>query len=82
MNTSASIDHDCQIGDGVHVAPGSHLAGGVSVGAACFLGAGTIVIPGVTIAANTTTGAGAVVVRDLDEPGTYVGVPARRLVRV
>ncbi|HOM34019.1 MAG TPA: acetyltransferase, partial [Clostridia bacterium] len=26
------------------------------------------------------TGAGAVVVRDITEPGTYVGVPVRRIV--
>ena len=33
----------------------------------------------ITICGGCMIGAGAVVVRDIEEPGTYVGVPARRL---
>ena len=34
VNTAATVDHDCRIGDYAHLAPGSHLAGGVSIGEA------------------------------------------------
>ena len=33
INTGATVDHDCRIEDAVHIAPGCHLCGGVSVGA-------------------------------------------------
>jgi acetyltransferase-like isoleucine patch superfamily enzyme len=42
-----------------------------------FLGIGAKVIPGVKIGAGTTVGAGAVVIEDLPENVTAVGVPAR-----
>jgi UDP-perosamine 4-acetyltransferase len=38
-----------------------------------------VVIHGVRIAAGCLVGAGAVVTKDLTEPGTYVGTPAKRL---
>ncbi|HXG48229.1 MAG TPA: sugar acetyltransferase [Methylomirabilota bacterium] len=30
VNTSASVDHDCVLEDGVHICPGAHLPGGAS----------------------------------------------------
>lgn len=79
VNTRASVDHDARLGDGVHVAPGATLCGGVTVGDDALIGAGATLAPGVRVAGGSTIGAGAVVVRDLPEPGTYVGVPARRI---
>src|SRR5262249_46207311 len=32
INTRAAIDHDCQIGETVHIAPGATLSGSVTVG--------------------------------------------------
>jgi sugar O-acyltransferase (sialic acid O-acetyltransferase NeuD family) len=81
VNTAASIDHDCAIGDFVHVAPGVRLAGNVTLGEGAFLGIGSCAIPGVTIGAWTTVGAGASVVHDLPADVTAVGVPARPLRR-
>lgn len=78
INTNASVDHDCVVGAYSHIAPGSALAGGVTVSCEVFLGAGARVIPGVSIAAGTVVGAGSVVVKDIDFPGTWVGVPARQ----
>jgi UDP-perosamine 4-acetyltransferase len=77
VNTGATIDHDCKIGNYAHVAPQCGIAGTVSVGSLAFLGVGTKVIPGITIGDKTTTGAGAVVVRDLPGESLAVGVPAR-----
>lgn len=79
VNTSASIDHDCQVGDCVHVAVGAHLAGTVSVGAEAWIGIGAVVSNNIHICGQCMIGAGAVVVSDITEPGTYVGVPARRI---
>lgn len=79
VNTCSSVDHDCKIGDFVHVAVGAHLAGSVEVGEASWIGAGAIVNNNLCICGSCVIGAGAVVVKDIKEAGTYVGVPARRM---
>lgn len=81
INSNASIDHDCDIGAFTHIAPGSALAGTVKVGDAVFMGVGSRAIPGITIAEGAIVGAGAVVVRDIDSAGTWVGIPARQITR-
>lgn len=78
INTSASVDHDNDLEDFVHLSPGVHLAGTVRVGEGTWIGIGASVINNLRIAADCRIGAGAVVVRDLVERGTYVGVPARK----
>ena len=80
VNTSSSIDHDCIIGDFVHVAVGAHLAGSVMVGDNSWIGAGAIVNNNLCICSGCMIGAGAVVVKDIKEVGTYVGVPAKRVI--
>ena len=79
VNTCASVDHDCVIGDYVHVAVGSHLCGTVSVKNETWIDAGTIVSNNISICSECMIGAGAVVVRNITEKGTYAGVPVRRL---
>jgi sugar O-acyltransferase (sialic acid O-acetyltransferase NeuD family) len=79
INTAATVDHDNIIGDYVHISPGSHLAGTVTVSEGTWIGIGATVINNLEITHDCMIGAGAVVVRSLIEPGTYAGVPARRL---
>jgi sugar O-acyltransferase (sialic acid O-acetyltransferase NeuD family) len=79
LNTGCSIDHDVRLADGVHICPGSRLAGGVHVGSRSWIGIGSSVIQQVRIGADVTVGAGAAVVRDLPDGVTAVGVPARVL---
>ncbi len=78
LNTNCTVDHDCRIGDFVHVAPGATLSGGVKVGDSALIGAGATVIQYRTVSPFCTVGAGATVVEDLNEPGIYLGTPARR----
>ncbi|MBS9404032.1 NeuD/PglB/VioB family sugar acetyltransferase [Halomonas sp. TRM85114] len=79
VNTNATVDHDCRLGDNVHVATGAILCGGVSVGDNGMIGAGATLVHGVRVCADCVIGAGATVVRDIDQPGIYVGTPARRI---
>lgn len=79
VNTAATIDHDATIGDYVHISPGVHIAGTVSIGKGAWIGIGTVVSNNVVIARRSITGAGTVVVKDIRESGTYVGVPAIRV---
>jgi sugar O-acyltransferase (sialic acid O-acetyltransferase NeuD family) len=79
VNTGATIDHDGRLGHGVHASPGVHLAGDVVVGALSWLGIGSMVREGVRIGQGVTVGAGAVVVRDVADGLTVIGVPAHPL---
>ena len=79
INTGATIDHDNHLEDFVHISPGAHLAGTVKVGQGSWLGIGSMVSNNINITSNCMVGAGAVVVKDITETGTYVGVPARRV---
>ena len=42
-----------------------------------LIGIGVIVSNNINICGDCIIGAGAVVVKDIDEPGTYVGMPAK-----
>lgn len=79
INTSSSVDHDCIVEDFCHVSVGAHLSGTVVVGMGTWIGAGATVINNVNICGGCTIGAGAVVIKNIDEPGTYVGVPVRKI---
>jgi len=77
VNTGASIEHECVIGAFTHVSVNAVVAGRSHVGELCFLGANSTVVDGISIVSNVVVGAGGCVPRSIDEPGTYVGVPAR-----
>lgn len=77
LNTGASVDHDCRLGDLVHAAPGSRLGGGVVAGNGALLGLGCSVLPGVTLGNWSVVGAGAAVVCDVPGETVIVGVPGR-----
>jgi sugar O-acyltransferase (sialic acid O-acetyltransferase NeuD family) len=77
VNTAASVDHECLLGEGVHVAPGATLCGCIEVGANTLIGPGATVVPRVRIGSNVIVGAGAVVTRDLPDNVVAWGSPAR-----
>ena len=77
INTGAIIEHDNIIEDYVHISPNATLGGTVKIGESTHVGIGSIVKNNITICKNCTIGAGAVVVKNIIEEGTYVGVPAR-----
>jgi sugar O-acyltransferase (sialic acid O-acetyltransferase NeuD family) len=79
INTGASVDHECRLGDGVHLCPGVRLAGCVDIGDFATLYTGAIVIPRIKIGEGAVIGAGAVVIRDVPPHTVVVGNPAREL---
>lgn len=79
VNSGAIVEHDAEIGDFCHLAPGSVTGAGARLGASVLLGTNAAVLPGRCVVKGTVIGAGAVVARDITRSGTYVGVPARQI---
>jgi sugar O-acyltransferase (sialic acid O-acetyltransferase NeuD family) len=77
VNTGAVVDHDCVLEDHVHVASGATLGGNVHVSHGAHVGLGASVIQGCRIGELAVVGAGAVVIRDVSQGTTVMGVPAR-----
>jgi len=65
------IQHCVTIGemDGTHKCP--------VIGEGCFIGARAIILGNITVGNNVKIGAGAVVIRDVPDNCTVVGIPAR-----
>lgn len=78
INTAAVVEHDCVLEDCVHISPAVALGGTVRVGRQTNIGIGACVRNNISICEDCTIGAGAVVVKNIMEPGTYLGTPARR----
>jgi len=79
INTGACLDHDNKISDFAHVSPGAVFGGTVFIGSGTHVGIGSCIKNNIVICDDVVIGAGAVVVSDIVEPGTYAGVPARRI---
>lgn len=79
LNTGSVVEHDNCLGDFVHISSKAALGGTVSVGDGTLVGIGAAVKNNIHICGGCTIGAGTVVVKDISTPGTYVGIPARRM---
>jgi sugar O-acyltransferase (sialic acid O-acetyltransferase NeuD family) len=75
VNTSAVIDHDCEIGCHNHIAPGATLSGGVMTGPGVHIGTGANIIQLVTIGAGVVVGAGATITKNVEK--NTICYPAR-----
>lgn len=90
LTAPISIGCDTYLGPQVMLCAGTHQIGEtnrragatlgrpISIGSGCWIGARTVILGGVTIGKGCVVGAGAVVARDCEPNGLYVGVPARR----
>jgi len=73
----AHVGHNCRVGEDTLLCAQAVLAGGVTVGDRCFIGVGAHVREKVVIGNDATVGMGAVVLGDVADGATVVGVPAR-----
>ena len=79
INIGSTISHDAKIGSFVTISPAVHLAGNVTLEENVFLGINATIIERIKICANTVIGAGAVVTKEINDCGTYVGIPAVKI---
>lgn len=76
LNTDTVIEHECEVGEFVNVAPGAVLLGSVIVEEGAFIGANAVIRQGVTVGQDAVIGQGAVVVKDVPPGETWIGNPA------
>jgi UDP-3-O-[3-hydroxymyristoyl] glucosamine N-acyltransferase len=79
INLSCTIGHDSFIGDYNVINPTVNISGGVKMGNEILLGTGTQILQNKNICSNCVVGAGAVVTKNLEEKGVYVGAPAKNI---
>ncbi|HWT73649.1 MAG TPA: acetyltransferase [Mobilitalea sp.] len=79
LNTSSTIEHECKIGDFVHIAPGCTLCGNVQVEEDTHIGAGSVIKQGIHIGKNTMIGMGSVVLGDIKSGVTAFGSPCKEV---
>ncbi len=78
INTNALIEHDAVIGDYCHVSTGAIINGDCKVESKCFIGSNSVISNGIKICQDCIIGAGSIVINDINEPGIYIGNPARK----
>lgn len=81
INLNATVGHDVIIGSYCSVMPGVNLSGSVNIGDEVLIGSGATIINGLHVGHGAKIGAGAVVIKDVPEKSTAVGVPARIIKR-
>jgi len=79
LNLHTTVGHDCNIGDYFTSAPAANISGICTFGDNVYLGTNCSIRQGVSICSDVTIGMGAVVVKNITEPGVYVGNPLTKL---
>ncbi len=77
LNSGAIIEHDCQVGDFVHIAPNTTVCGECEIGEGSLIGAGAVILPSIRIGNWCRIGAGAVVTKHVPDGHVVVGNPAK-----
>jgi len=78
LNRGNQIGHDCRLGDYFTMMPGSIVSGNVNAGNLVYMGTNSVIIEKTNICSNVTIGALGCVIKDINEMGTYVGVPVKK----
>ena len=79
FNLSVTIGHDCQIENYVSAMSGTCISGHVKIREGAYLGTNSTIIPAMTIGNHAKVGAGSVVIRNVRDGITVMGVPAKKI---
>lgn len=77
LNISETIAHDAKIGNHSFLSSCTAIAGFANIGEQCIIGINSTIIDNINIVSKTQIGAGTVVINNIENPGLYVGNPAR-----
>ncbi len=77
IGCSVHIGHNVQIGERNIITDGTIIGGSAIIGSDCFFGLGSKIRNGVSICDKVLIGMGAVITKDITEPGIYAGCPMK-----
>jgi len=81
LNANCSIGAYSSLSDDVSVGPNASIGSECGIGHQALIGMGASVLQQVKICGSVSLGAMSLANHDIDVPGTYVGIPARRIDR-
>mgnify|MGYP001337715447 CR=1 FL=1 len=81
VKSSIIIEHDCNIGKGVHVMPGAVIGGNTNIDDYVTVGLNATIMPQLKIGEGSFIGAGAVVTKNVKKNEIVVGNPSKFLKR-
>ena len=79
LNTNPTVDHECYIGNGVHIMGSVAIAGRVKISDYATIGTNATILPDITIGKGAYIGAGALVNKDVQDYEVVIGNPAKYL---
>jgi len=82
LNANTIIAHDCLLGDYFTTGLAANVCGGCTFGECVYFGTNAAIRQYSKVCDNVTVGMGGVVVKDIEEPGVYIGNPVKKLIEV
>ena len=79
LNRGNHIGHDCRIGSFFSMMPNAVVSGNCVIDSLVWMGTNSSIRENLIVCDNVTIGLNSGVIKDIYEPGTYVGVPARKI---
>ena len=79
INRGNQIGHDSEIGDYFSMMPGSIVSGNVRIYDCVYMGNNSCIKEKLSVHSLSTIGMGAMVVDQINDSGTYVGIPAKKI---
>jgi sugar O-acyltransferase (sialic acid O-acetyltransferase NeuD family) len=79
INNKALVEHDAIVGNNTHISTGTIINGDCKIGSNCMVGSNSTIKQGIKICDDVIIGSGSVVIKDINEPGVYAGIPARKI---
>jgi len=79
LNRGTQIGHDTTIGDYFSAMPGVIISGNCKIHDCVYIGTNSSVRQKINIHSLSTIGMNAAVVKDIESPGVYAGVPAKKI---
>ena len=79
LNRSNHIGHDCLIGSYFSAMPGAIVSGNVRIYDLVYMGNNSSIKEKLFVHSFSTIGMNSAVVKHIEEPGVYVGVPSKKI---
>ena len=79
LDLSVTVGHDAVLENYVSIYPSSSISGNVVLGEGVTVGTGARVLQGLSVGSGSFVGAGSVVVKDVPELTTVVGIPGKAI---